>query len=53
MKKLVLGFVITVSLMMGLAGSAGATQPDCNIVGNADSNALAVALVLGGCDDHP
>ncbi len=52
MKKLVIGFVISVSLMMGLAGAAGATQPDCKIVGNANSNAFLMAPVLGSCDDH-
>lgn len=53
MKKLVLGFVIAVSLMMGLAGAAGATQPDCDGSTSADSNAIAVAAVLSNCDDHP
>ena len=53
MKKLVLGFVIAVSLTMGLAGAAGATQPDCDGSTSANSNALSVAAVLGNCDDHP
>ena len=52
MKKLLLGFVIAVSLMMGLAGAAGATKPDCNGFDNADGNALIVATVLGSCVDH-
>ena len=53
MKKLVLGFVIAVSLMMGLAGAAGATKPDCTGSLIANTNALGAAAVLGDCDDHP
>ena len=52
MKKLVLGFVIAVSLMMGLAGAAGAVKPDCAGSTSADSNAIAVAVVLSACEDH-
>ena len=54
MKKLVLGFAIAASLMVGIAGSAGATKPDCNIVGNVNFEALLVAAVLDSCDNnHP
>ena len=52
MKKLFLGFAIAVSLMMGIAGSAAATGPDCNGSTNADSNALIVAAALSDCDEH-
>ena len=49
MKKLVLGFAIAVSLMVGIAGSAGALGPD----GHACANALelpagAQAPFVGG-----
>ena len=54
MKKLVLGFVIAVSLMMGLAGAAGAVQPDTNACLNAQGNGLTVVAGLGttGCEAH-
>ena len=51
MKKLVLGFVIAVSLMMGLAGAAGATGPDDNGCANARDNGATVVTTLG-CEDH-
>ena len=51
MKKLVIGFVISVSLMMGLAGAAGAVKPDCNAL-NASGNGLTVVTGLGECENH-
>ena len=57
MKKLVLGFVIAVSLMMGLAGAAGAAKPDdnaCNglIGGPASTVLLDVVAFASDCEDH-
>ncbi len=52
MKKLVLGFVIAVSLMMGLAGVAGATQADDQACNNATSNGLSAIASHGGCGAH-
>ena len=53
MKKLILGFVIAVSLMMGLAGAAGAVKPDCNAF-NASGHGLTtvIGLIDGECEDH-
>ena len=58
MKKLVLGFVIAVSLMVGAAGSALATAPDdaaCTALsGGAASTVLtSVAVFAGGCEPTP
>ena len=55
MKKLVLGFVIAVSLMIGLAGAAGATEPDINAcLGTSGHDGFGVVSVLGtgSCEDH-
>lgn len=52
MKKLVLGFVIAVSLMVGIAGSAGATQADSQACSNAASNGLTAIAMHGGCGGH-
>ena len=53
MKKLVLGFVIAVSLMAGAAGSALATGPDtAGCLGATGSAGLSVLQDLG-CGDHP
>ena len=51
MKKLVLGFAIAVSLMVGIAGSAGAIGPDVNGCANAQGNGTTVVTNLG-CEDH-
>lgn len=51
MKKLILGFVIAISMMMGLAGAAGAMGPDDNGCGNAQDNGATVVTNLG-CEDH-
>ena len=57
MKKLVLGFVIAVSLMMGIAGAAGATGPDNHAcaganAGSAAPTALTVLVDTLGCENH-
>ena len=49
MKKLVLGFAIAVSLMVGIAGSAGATGPDdkaCSAAGGAPPFASTLVPLL-------
>ena len=51
MKKLILGFAIAVSLMVGIAGSAGATGPDDHGCSNARDNGTTVVTNLG-CEDH-
>ena len=51
MKKLVLGFAIAVSLMVGIAGSAGATGPDNSGCSNAQDTGATVVTNLG-CEDH-
>ena len=57
MKKLILGFVIAVSLMMGLAGAAGAAKPDdnaCTALSGGPASTVLVDVVAfdNECEDH-
>ncbi len=55
MKKLYLGFAIAVSLMIGIAGSAAATEPDIHAcVGSSGTPGQLVVRELGNgeCEDH-
>ncbi len=53
MKRLIIGFVLALSLMVGAAGSALATNADSAACDNANFAGITNGISLVGCSDHP